>query len=181
MAKYSVNTDISSWAIGVMLGVYVAGSISGAHLNPAVTLANCIFRKFPWRMFVPYTIAQTFGAFIAAAVIYANYRAAIDMYEGVGTRTVTGDTATAGIFCTYPAPFTTTIGQFFSTIQIDFLMVGEFLASGMLMFVIFAITDQGNLPAGNLTPLALFFLIFGIGSCLGWQTGYAVTSHQFRD
>jgi aquaglyceroporin related protein, other eukaryote len=44
----------------------------------------------------------------------------------------------------------------------------------MLMFVIFAITDTGNMPAGNLTPLILFFLIFGIGACLGWETGYAV-------
>jgi aquaglyceroporin related protein, other eukaryote len=53
-------------------------------------------------------------------------------------------------------------------------MVGEFLASGMLMFIIFAITDEGNMPAGNLTPLILLFLIFGIGACLGWETGYAV-------
>lgn len=42
------------------------------------------------------------------------------------------------------------------------------------MFVIFAITDQGNMPAGNFTPLILFLLIFGIGACLGWETGYAV-------
>ena len=103
----------SSWAIGVMLGVYVSG-ISGSHLNPAVTLANCVFRGFPWKKLFPYMIAQTLGAFIAAAVIYANYRSAIDMYEGVGIRTVTGPTATAGIFCTYPAPFMTRTGQFFS-------------------------------------------------------------------
>jgi aquaglyceroporin related protein, other eukaryote len=96
-----------------MLGVYVAG-ISGSHLNPAVTLANCVFRKFPWRKFFPYMFAQTFGAFIAAAVIYGNYRSAIDMYEGPGIRSVTGNTSTAGIFCTYPAPFMTTTGQFFS-------------------------------------------------------------------
>ena len=96
-----------------MLGVYVAG-ISGAHLNPAVTLANCVFRKFPWRKFVPYMFAQTLGAFMAAAVIYANYRAAIDAYEGVGVRTVTGETSTAGIFCTYPAAHLSTTGQFFS-------------------------------------------------------------------
>jgi aquaglyceroporin related protein, other eukaryote len=98
-----------------MLGVYVAG-VSGAHLNPAVTLANCVFRKFPWKKFIPYTIAQTFGAFMAAAVIYANYRSAIDMYEGVGVRSVGGETSTAGIFCTYPAPFMTTTGEFFSII-----------------------------------------------------------------
>lgn len=96
-----------------MLGVYVSG-ISGSHLNPAVTLANCVFRKFPWRKFFPYMIAQTLGAFIAAAVIYGNYRSAIDMYEGQGIRSVGGETSTAGIFCTYPAPFMTTVGEFFS-------------------------------------------------------------------
>jgi aquaglyceroporin related protein, other eukaryote len=97
-----------------MLGVYVAG-ISGAHLNPAVTLANCVFRKFPWKKFFPYMFAQTFGAFMAAAVIYANYRSAIDAYEGVGIRTVTGANSTAGIFCTYPAAHLDTTGQFFSS------------------------------------------------------------------
>lgn len=105
--------DFRRWGIGVMLGVYVAG-ISGAHLNPAVTFANCVFRKFSWKKFLPYTLAQTLGAFMAAAVIYANYRAAIDAYEGVGVRTVTGATSTAGIFCTYPAAHLSTTGQFFS-------------------------------------------------------------------
>jgi glycerol uptake facilitator-like aquaporin len=54
------------------------------------------------------------------------------------------------------------------------LIVDEFVASAMLMFVIYALTDQGNMAAGNLTPLMLFFLVFAIGVCLGWQTGYAV-------
>src|SRR5436305_14293421 len=99
-----------------MLGVSVAG-ISGAHLNPAVTLANCVFRKFPWKKFFPYMFAQTFGAFIAAAVIYANYYAAIDEFEGTGIRSVGGPTSSAGVFCTYPAPFMTTTGQFFSILS----------------------------------------------------------------
>src|SRR5438045_1558030 len=96
-----------------MLGAYVS-RISGSHLNPAVTLANCVFRKFSWKKFFPYMIAQTLGGFIAAAVLYGNYRSAIDMYEGQGIRTVGTSTSTAGIFCTYPAPFMTTTGQFFS-------------------------------------------------------------------
>lgn len=149
-----------------MLGVYTSG-ISGAHINPAVTFANCIFRKFPWRKFVPYMIAQVLGAMCASAVVYANYRSAIDVFEG-GTdiRTVPGysETASAGIFCTYPAPFMTTTGQFFS----------EFIASTILMFLIYALKDDGNIGAGPLTPLGLFFVIFGIGACFGWETGYAI-------
>ena len=152
-----------------MLGVYTSG-ISGAHLNPAVTLTNCILRGFPLRKFPAYLLAQVLGAMSASAVVYANYISAIDAYEGGRhIRTVPGhdsssNTSTAGIFCTYPAPFTTKTGQFFS----------EFLASAILMFCIYALKDDGNLGAGNLTPLALFFVIFGIGACFGWETGYAI-------
>lgn len=147
-----------------MLGVYTAGK-SGGHLNPAVTLANCVFRGHPWRKLPLYTIAQVLGAMTAAAVVYGNYRSAIDMYEGgVGIRTVGGENSTAGIFCTYPQPFMTRTGMFFS----------EFIASAILQFVIFALADSGNIGAGPLMPLCLFFLIFGIGACFGWETGYAI-------
>ncbi|KAI1907526.1 glycerol channel [Ophidiomyces ophidiicola] len=152
------------WGLGVMLGVYTAG-ISGAHLNPAVTFANCVFRKFPWRKFPIYTIAQTLGAFCASGIVYANYISAIDVFEGgPGIRTVGLSTSSAGIFCTYPAPFMSRTGQFFS----------EFIASTILMFCIYALLDDRNMGAGNLTPLGLFFVIFGIGACFGWETGYAI-------
>ncbi|KAK1065125.1 glycerol channel [Friedmanniomyces endolithicus] len=196
--------------MGVMLGVYASG-ISGAHINPAVTFANCLFRKFPWKNFPIYAAAQVLGAFCASGVVYANYKSAIDTFEGgPGIRTVPGysPNASAGIFCTYPAAFMTktyvavfhpgtlsappdrsltnfsmlfnlvallgptarmlTIvlrsGQFFS----------EFIASTLLMFMIYALKDDGNIGAGPLTPLGLFFIIFGIGACFGWETGYAI-------
>jgi len=79
-----------------MLGVY-AGGKSGAHLNPAVTLANCVFRKFPWRKFPTYMIAQVLGAMCASAVVFGNYRSAIAVFEG-GYENLT--LKTAGIFCT---------------------------------------------------------------------------------
>nr|OQO17374.1 hypothetical protein B0A51_15755 [Rachicladosporium sp. CCFEE 5018]OQO20325.1 hypothetical protein B0A51_12486 [Rachicladosporium sp. CCFEE 5018]OQO23513.1 hypothetical protein B0A51_09506 [Rachicladosporium sp. CCFEE 5018] len=152
--------------IGVMLGVYASG-ISGAHINPAVTFANCLFRKFPWKKFPIYASAQVLGAFCASGVVYANYKSAIDVYEGgPNIRTVPGfsETASAGIFCTYPAAFMTKTGQFFS----------EFIASTLLMFCIYALKDDNNIGAGALTPLGLFFIIFGIGACFGWETGYAI-------
>jgi aquaglyceroporin related protein, other eukaryote len=138
-----------------MLGVYTSGK-SGAHINPAVTLANCVFRKFPWRKFPVYLVAQTLGGFVASGVVYANYKSAIDAFEGgANIRTVPGfsNTSSAGIFCTYPAPFMTRTGMFFS----------EFIASAILMFCIYALKDDANIGAGNLTPLGLFFVIFGIG------------------
>lgn len=144
-----------------MIGVYV-GKKSGGHLNPAVTLSNCVFRGFPWRKFPIYFIAQLLGAMAGAFIVYFNYRLAIDNFEGgPGIRTVGGNTSSAGVFCTYPAPFMTR-GQMF---------VSEFVASAILMFNIFAFVDAG---AGDLLPLCLFFLIFGIGACFGWQTGYAI-------
>jgi len=162
--KGSYQSITWGWGLGVMLGVYTAG-ISGAHLNPAVTFANCVYRKFPWRKFPGYMLAQVLGAMCAAAVVYGNYKSAIDMFEGgPNIRTVGKNTSTAGIFCTYPAAFMSRTGQFFS----------EFIASTILMFLIYAINDTGNLGAGNLAPLALFFIIFGIGACFGWETGYAI-------
>ncbi|KAJ5923630.1 hypothetical protein N7454_008875 [Penicillium verhagenii] len=154
------------WGLGVMLGVYVSGP-SGSHINPAVTFANCVFRGFPWRKFPIYVLSQVLGAMCGAAIVYGNYKSAIDVFEGgPNIRTVPGysTTATGGIFCTYPASFMTKTGQFFS----------EFLASAILMFMIFTLKDDNNIGAGHLTPLALFFVIFGIGACFGWETGYAI-------
>ena len=124
---------------------YTAGH-SGAHINPAVTFANCVFRRFPWRKFPIYVVAQTLGAFCASGVVYANYKSAIDTFEGGSNiRTVPGysDHASAGIFCTYPAGFLSTTGQFFS----------EFIASSILMFLIYALKDGRSsqpLPAAEL-------------------------------
>jgi aquaglyceroporin related protein len=134
-----------------------------------------------------FVICLLIGAFsCASGVVYANYKSAIDTYEGgVGIRTVGLENSTAGIFCTYPAEFMTRTGMFFS----------EFIASALLMFLIYALKDvsvwwwlvdlcqklntdsfdqDSNLGAGNLTPLGLFFIIFGIGACFGWETGYAI-------
>jgi len=154
------------WGLGVMLGIYVAGD-SGAYLNPAITFTNCLLRKLPWRRFPMYFLAQFFGGFVAAGVIYANYINGINAVEGgPNIRTVPPNpTATAAVFCTYPQPFLTKASQFFS----------EFIASTILMFVIFALKDDSNngpsCGSGNWFPLALFFLIFGLGACFGWETG----------
>lgn len=148
-----------------MFGIYVAGD-SGAYLNPAVTLANCVFRGLPWRRFPSYLIAQFLGGFVASGVVYANYINAINNFAGYGVRTVPpAATATAQIFCTYPQSFLSTASQFFS----------EFIASTLLIVVIFALKDNSNTGGirgdGNWFPLGLFFLIFGLGACFGYETG----------
>src|SRR6266567_2399484 len=68
---------ILGWGLAVMLGIYVAGAISGAHINPAVTLAFAARGKFPWNKVLPYMVAQVLGAFVAAAILYFVYQGAI--------------------------------------------------------------------------------------------------------
>jgi len=168
------NLTISPSA-GIMAGAYVA-SKSGGHLNPCVTLSLCVYRNFPWRKFPLYLLAQTFGAFCAAGVIYGNYVVSINAMEGgAGIRTVPGavldlsvnatpvGTATAGIFATYPAAFVTTTGAFFS----------ELLGSAVLMMMVLVLTNPTS-GAGPLTPLALAFVFIGITAGLGWETAFAI-------
>lgn len=124
-----------SWAIAVMLGVYVAGD-SGAYLNPAITLANCVYRQLPWRRVPLYFLAQFFASFAASAYVYAIYLGGIDRFEGgYGIRTVPpSPKATAQIFCTFPQTWVGKGSQ----------VLSEFTASAILMFVVLALNDNTN-------------------------------------
>src|SRR6266705_2227168 len=75
------------WGLAVTMGVYVAGKISGAHLNPAVTITLAAFRGFSWAKVVPYSIAQIAGAFVAAALVYWNYLPAFHRLDPTLERT----------------------------------------------------------------------------------------------
>lgn len=150
------------WGVGVAMGVWVAGGISGAHLNPAITFTLAVFRGFPWKKVPIYTLAQLLGGLVGSALVYANYIHAIDIVEGGRhIRTL----ATAGLFSTYALDYMTNISAFFS----------EFLTSAVLMCMVLAFGDSSNMPVpAGLSPLALFVLILGIGISLGMQTGYAI-------
>lgn len=150
----SWTTITWGWGIGLMLGIYVAGD-SGAFLNPAVCLASCMFRKLPWRRLPMYWAAQFLGAFAAAGVVYGNYVGLINAYDP--NRTVApSETATAGIFATYPSPDISRSSQFFD----------QFLGSGLLVFIIFALKDDTNkgkfVASGAWFPLCLFFTLVSL-------------------
>lgn len=150
------------WAIGIAIGVWVSGGISGGHINPAITLAMATFRGFPWRKVPAFILAQILGGVVGAGLIYALYFGAIDIFEGAGIRTA----ATAGIFATYPLPYVTSAAAFFS----------EFLATAIFGMAVLAMTDKrnGTAPPLGLLPLALFVLFMGFGVSLGMQTAYAL-------
>jgi glycerol uptake facilitator protein len=146
------------WGLGVTMGIYIAGKVSGAHLNPAVTLALAVFRDFSWRKVLPYSIAQTLGAFSAAALVFWNYLPAFHQVDPQLEHT-------AGVFTTFPA--------FPGLPQAGFL--DQLIGTGLLVLMIFAITDEFNLPPGaNLTPLLIGLVVVAIGMSFGGMHGYPI-------
>jgi len=146
------------WGLAVTMGIYVAGKISGAHLNPAVTLALAVFRGFPWKKVLPYSIAQTAGAVVAAALVYRNDLPAFRQRDGRWERT-------AGVFTTFPA--------FPAVMQAGFL--DQVIGTALLLLLILAITDEFNAPPGaNLAPLMIGLVVVAIGMSFGGMHGYPI-------
>ena len=85
-----------AWGLAVTMGCYVCAGVTGAHLNPAVTLALAVHRRFPWSKVLPYALAQIAGAFVASAVVFVTYHEALAAFDG-GVRQVLGPQGTAGI------------------------------------------------------------------------------------
>jgi MIP family channel proteins len=153
------------WGLGVTMGCYVAGGVSGAHLNPAVTLALAVHRGFPWRKALHYIAAQMAGAFVGALVVYVTYIDAFATFDG-GVRQVLGPQGTAGIFATYPQPYL----SIFPGGIID-----QVVGTAILMCVILAITDARNTaPPAGLAPVVVGLLVVAIGASFGFNAGYAI-------
>ncbi len=151
-----------AWGLGVMLGIYAAGKISGAHLNPAVTVALATFNGFPWRKVLPYSLAQTAGAFVAAILVRWNYTEVIGKVDPGHT------IKTQGIFSTLPGNGTLPVSDMGA-------LRDQIIGTAILVFLIFAITDARNsAPLANLTPLIVGLLIVAIGMAWGTDAGYAI-------
>jgi len=159
---FSINI---AWGLAVMMGCYVSAGVTGAHLNPAVTLALAVHRKFPWGKVLPYALAQIAGAFVASAVVYLTYREALTAFDG-GVRQVAGAQGTAGIWATYPQ-------QFLSTFPGG--VIDQVVGTALLVAVIFGITDSRNSPApAGLAPVVVGLLVVLIGATFGFNSGYAI-------
>jgi glycerol uptake facilitator protein len=146
------------WGLGVAMGVYVAGKISGAHLNPAVTITVAVFRGFSWAKVLPYIVAQIAGAFLAAALVYWNYLPAFHKVDPQLEHT-------AGVFTTFPA--------FPALPMAGFL--DQTIGTALLLLMILALTDERNQPPGaNLTPLLIGLVVVAVGISFGGMHGYAI-------
>jgi len=158
------------WGVAVTLAVYVAGP-TGAHINPAVTLAMAVNRRLPWNKVIPYMLAQFAGAFIAAALIYFVYYEAIGAFEHVVSGSASARSmATAGIWGTFPREFVD--GSVLSPFG---GFVDQFVATAMLVLCVCALGDSRNLaPQSNLAPFAVGAIVLMIGIGFGFNCGYAI-------
>ena len=153
------------WGLGVTMAIYVSAGVSGAHLNPAVTVALAVHRGFPWSKVVPYCLAQTAGAFTGALVTFVTYRDAFNHFDG-GTRFVTGAKATAGIFATYPQEFLSNVPGG---------LVDQIVGTAILLLLVLALGDQKNFAAeARLQPILVGLAVVLIGMTFGFNSGYAI-------
>jgi glycerol uptake facilitator protein len=157
------------WAIAVAMAVWVAGGVSGAHINPAVTLALAVRRKFPFAKVLPYWGAQVVGAFTGAAIVFLVYRSAINATlaaEGL-TKQSGHALATYSIFATFPASY------FHGSVWGP--LIDQIVGTAFLLLFVAAITDARNqLPGSNLAPLIVGFAVAAIGMSYGANAGYAI-------
>jgi glycerol uptake facilitator protein len=153
-----------AWGLGVVMGIYVAGGISGAHINPAVTLALAIRRAFPWGKVLPYMVAQVIGAFLAALVVRWNFWEAFDKFDpakGFKSQVV---------FNTYP----NNANPYADISQLGALR-DQIIGTAMLLILVLAITDARNMaPGSNMAPFIIGLAVVAIGMAIGAAAGYAI-------
>lgn len=142
------------WGLAVLMGICLAGKVSGAHLNPAVTLALAVFRGFPWRSVLPYVLAQVVGAFAGATLVYVNY---LPAFRAADPELSTS----AGIFTTFPAfPDAWWFGLF-----------DQVVGTALLLALVLAI---GDTQAPSLHPLLIGLVVVALGISWGGMHGYAI-------
>ena len=151
----------TGWALGVFTGVVIASPYSGAHLNPAVTIALAITGSFSWAQVPVYILAQFIGAMLGAFLVWLMYKDHFLKTNDQGLK--------AAVFCTSPAIKNTTSN-----------LISEIIGTFVLIFVIFHFTnaelgsDKTPVGLGSLGAIPVAFLVWAIGLSLGGTTGYAI-------
>jgi len=166
---YNWNTIVIGWAFAVIVAVYVSAGVSGAHINPAVTLALAVKRGFPWAKVIPYWIAQVVGAFLGALGVYLVY------YDGLRAAGL------PNVWCTGPGSVFSTAfwggaaGTSIGTYSIPNALVTEIIGTAVLLWGILASGDSRNTGLmHNLGPMLVGGTVLAVGLSLGGPSGYAI-------
>ena len=146
------------WGLAVTFGIYIAGTISGAHLNPAVSLTMAVTGRMPWSKVLHYVAAQLLGAFAGAALVYLDFYAKFQQVDPGMTET------SRWIFCTFPA-----VPGFWPG------FIDQVIGTALLLGLILAVVDKLNAaPGSNMAPLIVGLLVVAIGISFGGMNGYAI-------
>jgi glycerol uptake facilitator protein len=146
-----------AWGLAVVMGIYVSGTVSGAHLNPAVTVALAATGRFPWSKVGHYLLGQMLGAFLGAALVFAVYHPQWMLHDP-------GLEKTARVFATFPA-----VPGFWPG------FIDQVVGTALLLGLILAIGDKLNNPLGApYAPLSVGLLVVAIGMSFGGMHGYAI-------
>ncbi len=166
---YNWNTITLGWAFAVVVAVYVSAGVSGAHINPAVTLALAVKRGFPWSKVLPYIVAQMIGAFLGALGVYLVYQQGL-VAAGMPNVWCTGPGAMFG------QSFMGTAGAA-STGSYSLLnaSIAEFFGTMVLLWGVLASGDARNTGLmHNLGPFLVGFTVLAVGLSLGGPSGYSI-------
>jgi len=148
-----------AWGIAVFIGVFISADVSGAHLNPAVTVGLATAGKFAWELVPGYMVAQVLGAMMGNLLIWLTYKKQYDATEDQGALLVTFSTAPA-----IRSPFWNLVTEIIGTFALVF---GVFYIAGG------TVSDE-PIKLGALDALPVALLVMGIGFGLGGPTGYAI-------
>lgn len=154
-----------TWGLSVTIAIYVTGAVSGTHANPAVTLALALYRGFPWKKVLPFSVAQVFGGLLGACVVYLLYGPVIDHYIDLHHLT-RADGGAAGVFFTHPG----------LAISVMHAFMNEIILTAILVLGIFAITEDFNTvaPQANSGALIIGLLVASIGASAGYLESWAI-------
>ena len=156
------------WGFAVMVGVFIAGAVSGAHLNPAVSIGCAIAGTMAWSAVPGYVVAQMLGAFFGAVLVWLFYKDHYDITEDPATK--------LGTFCTAPSIEGHQIRNFFCEVLATWLLIFVILVFGADMIVPTLDAEGAHLHIGmgELGAIPVTYLIMALGMSLGGTTGYSL-------
>lgn len=147
------------WGVAISLAVYATGALSGAHMNPAMTLSFAVFRGFSWRQVPWYVLSQFLGAFLAAAILYSLFSGVLAQFEAAHgiVRGTAGSELSAMVYGEYFPNPSVAAGMHWTSGVVGLVqaMLAEGIGTAFLAFFVFAVTDAKNIsgPGRRLFPV----------------------------